>query len=122
MYFKKRIFSWLDSYDIFDENGDVLYTVKGQLSFSHSFVIFERYDRKIAEVNQKISQQRADAVADLLKVNGIAAERITTKGMSFDMPVADNAPAEGKAKNRRVEIYLFASEAMIQAAQNGTLK
>ncbi len=54
MYFKQRIFSWLDSYDIFDENGDVLYTVKGQLSFSHSFVIFDRYDRKIAEVNQKI--------------------------------------------------------------------
>ena len=75
-----------------------------------------------AEVNQKISQQRADAVADLLKVNGIAAERITTRGMSFDMPVADNATEEGRKLNRRVEIYITADANMIAAAEAGTLE
>ena len=37
-------------------------------------------------------------------------------------PVADNATAAGKAQNRRVEVYLYASQAMIEAANNGTLE
>ena len=32
LYFKQRFFSWLDSYDIFDENGNTVFTVEGQLS------------------------------------------------------------------------------------------
>lgn len=75
-----------------------------------------------AEVNQRVSQQRADAVAALLKTNGIAAERITSKGMSFDMPVADNATEEGRQQNRRVEIYITADENMIAAAEAGNLE
>ena len=75
-----------------------------------------------AEVNQRISQQRADAVAELLKTNGIAAGRITSKGMSFDMPVADNDTEAGRQQNRRVEIYITADENMIAAAEAGTLE
>lgn len=67
--------------------------------------------------NQKVSDQRADAVAKYLNKNGIANERITAKGMSFTMPVADNATDEGRAQNRRVEIYITANEKMIQDAE-----
>lgn len=53
-------------------------------------------------INNPLSQARADAVAAVL-VNefGIAADRITAKGYGSSQPVADNATAEGRAKNRR---------------------
>lgn len=38
LLFRQRIFSWLDSYDIFDENGETVYTVKGQLSLDINFL------------------------------------------------------------------------------------
>ena len=47
---------------------------------------------------------------------------MTTAGKSFNEPVADNSTAEGRAKNRRVEVYVSANENMIKAAENGTLK
>ena len=74
------------------------------------------------EVNQKVSDQRAKAVADFLSSKGIASDRMTTTGMAFDDPVADNSTAEGRAQNRRVEIYISANQAMIDAAEAGTLK
>ncbi len=75
-----------------------------------------------AEVNDRISRQRAEAVQAYLTSCGIASSRLTSQGLSFTDPVADNATAEGRAQNRRVEIYINANEAMIQAAENGTLK
>lgn len=43
LLFKQRIFSWLDSYDIYDEKGETVYTVKGQLSFGHKLFIYNKY-------------------------------------------------------------------------------
>ncbi|MBQ9469462.1 MAG: OmpA family protein [Bacteroidales bacterium] len=74
-----------------------------------------------AAVNEKVSAQRASAVADYLKSCGIAKDRMKTEGMSFNMPVADNSTEKGRAANRRVEIYISADENMIKAAENGTL-
>ena len=42
MYFKQRLFSWFDSYDIYDEQGNTLYVVKGQLSWGHCLKIFDK--------------------------------------------------------------------------------
>lgn len=75
-----------------------------------------------AEVNERISKQRADAVANYLNQCSIAKTRMTAEGKSFTMPVADNATAEGRAQNRRVEIYITANEDMVAAAEAGTLK
>lgn len=56
-----------------------------------------------ADLNGKLSQDRADAVASVLVKNfGIAADRVTAKGYGSSQPVADNKTAEGQAKNRRV--------------------
>ena len=73
-------------------------------------------------VNERLSNARAQSVANYLKNCGIAAERMTTEGKSYSMPVADNSTKEGRAQNRRVEIYISANENMIKAAENGTLE
>lgn len=75
-----------------------------------------------AAVNERVSKQRADAVSSHLQSKGIAASRITAEGKSFNEPVADNGTAEGRAQNRRVEVFITAGEKMVEAANNGELK
>ncbi|MBC3935726.1 outer membrane protein OmpA [Undibacterium rugosum] len=54
--------------------------------------------------NQKLSIRRAEAVKAYLVSKGIEANRVYTEGKGKTQPVADNKTAEGRAKNRRVEI------------------
>ena len=75
-----------------------------------------------AEANQRVSDNRAQAVSNYLQTKGIAAERITAEGHSYNDPVADNSTAAGRAQNRRVEVFIYANENMIKAAENGTLQ
>lgn len=73
--------------------------------------------------NLELSQQRAQAVTNYLTSQGVSYNQIrATTGFGEANPVASNATAAGKAQNRRVEVYMYASEAMIQAAENGTLQ
>jgi len=58
------------------------------------------------DANQKLSDERATAVKNYLISKGIAAERIESKGFGQSKPIADNKTAEGKSKNRRVQIVL----------------
>jgi OOP family OmpA-OmpF porin len=57
-----------------------------------------------AEYNQKLSVRRAEAVKAYLVSKGIEPNRIYTEGKGKTQPIADNRTAEGRAKNRRVEI------------------
>ncbi len=59
-----------------------------------------------AAYNLKLSQQRADGVMDFLARQGIATQRMKSVGYGMDRPVADNTSAEGRQKNRRVEIVI----------------
>jgi len=59
-----------------------------------------------SEANQRLSEARAEAVRQELIARGIGAERIQAEGAGEVEPVADNATAAGRARNRRVEIYL----------------
>lgn len=59
-----------------------------------------------AAANQSLSEQRANSVKGYLQGKGVAANRIESKGMGSNEPVADNNTADGKAKNRRVQIVL----------------
>lgn len=72
-------------------------------------------------VNERISNERADAVANFLVGQGISRSRITTEGLAYDQPVADNNTAEGRAQNRRVEVYITANADMIKKAEAGQL-
>ena len=46
LLFKQRLFSWFDSYDIFDETGAVVYVAKGQLAWGHCIKIFDNFDNE----------------------------------------------------------------------------
>lgn len=67
-----------------------------------------------AAVNEKLSLQRAQSVGTVLKNKGISAGRIIEQGCSFNEPVADNSTATGRKQNRRVEVYVLATEAMVK--------
>ena len=69
--------------------------------------------------NQKVSLGRASKVADYLVAQGATRTQMkVVEGRDYSMPVASNETAEGRAQNRRVEVYMYASEKMIQDAQN----
>ena len=58
------------------------------------------------EVNQRLSEQRAGAVAQYLQAQGVQQQRLITVGGGKRYPIATNDTAEGRAANRRVEITL----------------
>jgi len=60
-----------------------------------------------AAVNQRISLTRAEAVRDELVALGIASERIEAIGMGEDFPIASNDSADGRSRNRRVDVILL---------------
>jgi outer membrane protein OmpA-like peptidoglycan-associated protein/tetratricopeptide (TPR) repeat protein len=59
-----------------------------------------------ASLNQKLSQDRADAVVNYLKSNGISAGRMNAKGYGDSVPVASNANESGRQQNRRTEFEI----------------
>lgn len=54
LLFKQRFFSWFDSYDIYDEAGHTVYTVKGQLPWGHCLKIYDAQGREIGTVKERI--------------------------------------------------------------------
>ena len=54
LLFKQRMFSWLDSYDIYYEDGSTAYTVKGQFSWGHCLKIFDMYGAEIGMVKEVV--------------------------------------------------------------------
>ena len=60
-----------------------------------------------AALNQKLSEQRADAVADALVTRGVPAARISRRGFSFTQPAAPNDVEAGRRLNRRTELIVI---------------
>lgn len=54
LLFKQRIFSWFDSYDIYDDNGNTVFIVKGQLSWGHRLNIYDASEQYLATVQEKV--------------------------------------------------------------------
>jgi outer membrane protein OmpA-like peptidoglycan-associated protein len=74
-------------------------------------------------INIPLSKNRALSVQNYLSNLGVSAVQFkSVDGQGSTNPVADNTTAAGRQQNRRVEVYMYASANMINAANNGTLK
>ena len=70
-------------------------------------------------INQPLSVSRAQSVNNYLMSCGVSASQIkSVEGQGSTNPVASNATKEGRQQNRRVEVYMYASQKMIQDAEN----
>ncbi len=73
--------------------------------------------------NLNLSQERAQSVSSYLLGCGVSTSQIkSVEGMGESNPVADNSTEAGRQENRRVEVYMYASQQMIQQAEAGTLQ
>lgn len=54
LLFKQRFFSWFDSYDIFDEAGNTVFTVKGELAWGHLLRIYDAKGEELGHIQEKI--------------------------------------------------------------------
>ena len=73
-------------------------------------------------INIPLSNSRAQSVATYLRQCGISDVQMKkVEGYGSSQPVADNSTASGRQLNRRVEIYLYASQAMVDSANAGKL-
>ena len=54
LLFKQRLFSWFCSYDIYDENGNTVFTVKGQLAWGHRLNVYDAVGNHIATLQEKL--------------------------------------------------------------------
>lgn len=67
-------------------------------------------DTGSSKLNADLSERRAKSVAKIFKSMGVAADQLFYQGAGETLPIADNATAEGRAKNRRVEIVDLSNE------------
>jgi len=73
---------------------------------------------RAGETVQNLSQERAQSVASYLLNCGVSSNQIKgVQGMGESDPIASNDTAAGREQNRRVEVYMYASEQMIKDAQ-----
>jgi outer membrane protein OmpA-like peptidoglycan-associated protein len=68
--------------------------------------------------SQRLSEDRADSVRDLLIAEGVAPSRITALGLGGSLPTATNATAEGRQQNRRIELELRPDDEVLQGASS----
>jgi outer membrane protein OmpA-like peptidoglycan-associated protein len=69
------------------------------------------------DYNKRLSVRRADAAAEYLVGQGVDRSRIATGGLGEEEPVAPNATADGRNRNRRVEVAIYASEEQREEAR-----
>ncbi len=74
-----------------------------------------------AEYNMNLSLARAASVKEHLTSLGVAASRLELMAFGEEKPIATNNTKDGKQKNRRVEVAIYANEEMRKAAQEGKL-
>lgn len=101
-----------DFAEVLKENSDLEVAVYGHTDNTGS-----------AAINEKLSLERAQSVKNYLVGTCGAANKqfAVVEGKSYNEPVASNDTEAGRAQNRRVEVYLYASQEMIEKANAGTL-
>jgi outer membrane protein OmpA-like peptidoglycan-associated protein len=73
------------------------------------------------ELNMKLSEQRANSVANFAKTLGILGTRMAIQGYGEAQPIEDNKSEIGRSKNRRVEVAIMANDKLKKAAKRGDI-
>lgn len=68
-------------------------------------------------INNPLSQRRAESVYNYLTSKGVSGSRMKSQGFGSTQPIASNSTVEGRAENRRVEVYILPNSKMIQDAK-----
>ena len=71
------------------------------------------------ELNQSLSERRAQSVSNYLIRQAVSKDRLITIGYGENQPIADNETASGRQQNRRVEVAIFANKKLKRAAKRG---
>jgi OOP family OmpA-OmpF porin len=110
--------AWILNGVTFEKGADTLSSNK-QLALDNAIEILKNHPKIRVEIqghtdsfgkdalNQNLSERRAQSVKNYLVQNGIAADRLETKGYGETKPIASNATPEGRAKNRRIEFKVL---------------
>jgi outer membrane protein OmpA-like peptidoglycan-associated protein len=120
----------------FNENSGVYFATnqsdisgESEISLLKLITIFQKYPKTNIIVeghtdssgsdayNMELSRNRAQSVTNYLSSNGISASRIETNWFGEDQPKHDNSTAEGRSKNRRVELAIVANEELKEEAK-----
>jgi outer membrane protein OmpA-like peptidoglycan-associated protein len=120
----------------FDENSGVYFATnksniegKSEISLLKLINIFQKYPKTNIIIeghtdssgsdtyNMNLSKERAQSVSYYLTSNGIDSSRIQTNWFGEDQPKYDNSTAEGRSKNRRVELAIVANEELKEEAK-----
>lgn len=90
--------------------------------YDKSIILVEGHtdDRGTEEYNYTLSKNRAQSVTNYLVNQGISSGRFTTKWYGETQPKYDNSTVEGRSQNRRVELAIIASEALVNEAEQNT--
>ncbi len=92
--------------------------------YSDTNIVIEGHTDDIGSeaTNQLLSERRAESVATLLKVYGVSGSRVSPVGYGETRPVSTNETETGRRLNRRVEVLIYANEALKRQAESGELK
>ena len=93
------------------------------LTYEHTKILITGHTDSMGAgtYNQELSEERAISVSRFLQLHGIAADRITTRGYGESKPISDNLSDEGRERNRRVDMIIYASKKMVKMAEKGRL-
>nr|MBI1230983.1 OmpA family protein [Cytophagales bacterium] len=123
--FESGILFGFDSYSLTPESQESvmeLAEILNKYPETNLMIVGHTDNRGAESYNQDLSEKRASAVANYLKMRGVSGDRLTTIGQGLDNPVETNETEEGRAKNRRVEISIAANEDLVDKAESGELE
>lgn len=108
---KQNLFSWFDSFDIFDENGNVRYVVKGNLGFGHQFDIYDAtgvYDARgsyVGYISEQLFHLRHTFDFDFGTLSGRIVQRITWFNTVIDVYSNANYSLDGQWPGWEYTVY-----------------